>query len=391
MAKFSSCLTTFLLIVFTLAGRLGAFPTVRLSKPFPKLSFKQPTFLTSASDQSGRLYVLEQAGKVLVFPNRPDAQASVFLDLSSKIRLSEEEGLLSLAFHPDYKRNHVFFAIYSLRDAEPHRTVLARFKAPDSGPVDLATEEDLLEVEKLYENHNGSTLAFGPDGFLYISLGDGGSGGDPHGNGQKLSTFLGKILRIDVDHAEAGKLYAVPKDNPFVIPPGTSFPLTGLVLPPRPEIWAYGLRNPWRMSFDSKTGDLWAGDVGQDKWEEVDLITKGGNYGWNLREGSHRFKGARKPGMIEPVLDYGRDKGFCVIGGGVYRGKTIPGLEGTYVFGDFGSRRIWGLQTPVSGKAHWSQLARCPQPISSFGRDEQGEIYVVGYLGALFKLEASKP
>ena len=257
------------------AAGQGELPAVDLVRAFRKLTFRRPLFLTHAGDASGRLFVGEQRGVIRVFANRPDVQlAGVFLDIQSKVRMAHnEEGLLSLAFHPQYARNGSFFIYYSASD--PRRGVLSRFNVRRDDPevADPASEQVILEVEQPWGNHNGATVLFGPDGFLYLSLGDGGSAGDPLNSGQDLSTLLGSILRIDIEHKADGRAYAIPADNPFVDRPGA-----------RGEIWAYGLRNVWRMSFDRSTGDLWAGDVGQNAWEEIDLITKGGNYGWNIRE-----------------------------------------------------------------------------------------------------------
>ncbi len=347
-------------------------PKIRLENAFPKLKFEHPVLVTHAGDQSHRLFVVEQAGKLrLIAKGAASDSAPVFLDISSKVRFEGgEEGLLSLAFHPRFRSNRQFFVVYSVAGADPRATVLSRFEtfADDPQKADPASEKVILRVEKLYSNHNGATVAFGPDGYLYLSLGDGGAGGDPHGNGQNLKSLLGKILRIDIDHASADRPYAIPKKNPF----GN-------------EVWAYGLRNVWRMSFDPESGDLWAGDVGQNKWEEIDRIKRGGNYGWNFREGAHVFKGEPKGAkLIEPVLDYGRKDGYCVTGGGVYRGHRLPFLKGFYVFGDFGSRKIWAFPASRAKKPKLNEIAQCEQGISSFGMDENGEFYVVGYDGTLF-------
>ena len=250
-------------------------------------------------------------------------------------------------------------------------TVIAEYtvSAADPDRADPLNERILLVVSQPFDNHNGGQLAFGPDGFLYIALGDGGSGGDPFGNGQNLNAILGKILRIDVDAAPApGKQYAIPADNPFAAGGGL------------PEIWAYGLRNPWRFSFDPATGRLFAGDVGQNAFEEVDLITKGGNFGWNIMEGNHCFSPAAAcptAGLILPIDEYGHDAagGISVTGGFVYRGPSIPGLAGTYVFGDLASGRIWGLQE--NGQDGWQRtlLLTHALTVSSFGRDTSGELY----------------
>jgi glucose/arabinose dehydrogenase len=301
-------------------------------------------------------YVVEQDGKVVV----PGVEKP-FLDLRGRVRYQSdgEEGLLSLVFDPAYAKNHYFYILYSVKDAKPRRTRLSRFKAGGPAARPYAANESekvLFETTKKHSNHNGGTLLFGPDGALYVGLGDGGGAGDQDGNAQNLESPLGKILRLD------------PKKN-FAY-----------------DIWASGLRNPWRMSFDRETGELWVGDVGQDKWEEVDLVRQGGNYGWNFREGAHRFKGDAPAGLQEPILDYGRDEGFCVTGGYVYRGTKIPALRGKYVFGDYGSRAVWAWDPQLKKK---TLLLRAPQGIPSFAEDGQGELYVIGSEGQIFELKAS--
>ncbi len=359
------------------AGRAedSDLPSVTLVRAFPRLEFPRPVCLANAGDS--RLFVLEQRGRIRVFDNRPDVEtAGVFLDIQPKVyRGHNEEGLLALAFHPRYRENGWFYVYYSAN--EPRRGVLSRFSvtAEDPDSADPASERVILEVGQPWGNHNGATVLFGPDGFLYLSLGDGGAAGDPQGNGQNLSTLLGSILRIDVDGAEP---YAVPPDNPFVDRPGA-----------RGEIWAYGLRNVWRMSFDRETGDLWAGDVGQNSWEEIDLIVKGGNYGWNIREGAHPFRsGEAQDPMIDPVAEYpqrsGREiVGLSVTGGYVYRGRQVPGLYGAYVYGDYVTGRIWALRYENgSVRSHREIFAPPPQVfITSFGEDSEGELYVVSFDG----------
>src|SRR5262245_55773378 len=285
----------------------------RLAEAFPALHFDRPLCLVHPGDGSGRLFVVEQAGRIHVFPERSDAaSATLFLDISGSVRrVHNEEGLLALAFHPNFAQNGSFYVWYSA--SSPLRNVLARFQVSprDSNRADPGSETVLLEVPKPFGNHNGSTLVFGADGYLYLSTGDGGSAGDPQGNGQNLGALLGKILRIDVDRTEGGRGYAIPADNPFVGRAGA-----------RGEVWAWGLRNVWRMSFDRDTGMLWAGDVGQDLWEEIDIIVRGANYGWNLREGMHPFRsGTSQVPLVDPVVEYSHDEGASVTGGYVYRGQ----------------------------------------------------------------------
>jgi glucose/arabinose dehydrogenase len=372
-----SARSAFFPILLLLASAAQA-QAVHLADAFPGQAFDRPVFLTYAPGGGGRLFVVQQGGSIAVIP--PGGKASVFLDIRGRVRTEHpEEGLLCLAFDPHFQEDHFFYVIYSVLGADPRRTRLSRFEAPaaNGDSADPQSEKTIFEVTKRYGNHNGSTLLFGRDGFLYFGLGDGGGGGDQDGNAQNLAVLLGKILRLDVDHPDQGSAYAIPSGNPFVGRPGA-----------RPEIWAYGLRNPWRMSFDRGTGDLWVGDVGQDKWEEVDKVKRGGNYGWNLREGAHDFTGHAAPNLIEPVLDYGRKDGFCVTGGYVYRGKKIRELQGSYIFGDYGSRRIWAI---APGQTTKHEIARSSDAIPSFGEDAEGELYVLGYSGTIFKLEGPEP
>jgi len=249
-------------------------------------------------------------------------------------------------------------------------------RADDPNRADPDSERVILEVEQPWGNHNGSTVLFGPDGYLYISLGDGGAANDPLGSGQDLSTLLGTILRIDVDRQDDGRAYAIPADNPFVHRPGA-----------RGEIWAWGLRNVWRMSFDRETGDLWAGDVGQNRWEEIDLITKGGNYGWNIREGRHAFKAAASAeALIDPVVEYPQRRGreiigLSVTGGYVYRGDRLAGLRGAYIYGDYVTGRIWALRYADGEVLAHREIYTPSTPvyIASFGEGPDGELYICGF------------
>lgn len=359
----------------------GKPPEWRAVRAFPRISFENPLFIAAPPDGTDRLFVVEQAGRVLWFRNDPGAREThVALDIRKKVRtVHNEEGLLGLAFHPKFKDNGFVYLQYSAGD--PRRNVISRFtmeKARKS--LDPASEKTVLDVEQPYGNHNGGMLAFGPDGFLYIGLGDGGAGGDPHDYAQNPGVLLGKMLRIDVDRAEGGKAYAVPKDNPFVGRPGT-----------RGEIWAMGLRNPWRYSFDRKTGELWAGDVGQNAWEEIDVIKKGLNYGWSRREGKHSFQAEkRRPAgggpFEEPVAEHGRNEAQSITGGYVYCGQKTPELTGQYIYGDFLSGLVWALDAAERGQP---RLIARGELISSFGEDEAGELYFASFDGYIYRLEAS--
>jgi glucose/arabinose dehydrogenase len=357
-------------------------PQHELEVAFPNLHFTRPLALVDPRDGAGRLYVVEQRGRIYAFENRPDVkEARLFLDISGRVNSKgNEEGLLGLAFHPRFRENHLFYVNYTAYP--PRRSIIARFTALTSGPVrgDPSSEVQLLTYAQPYENHNGGQLAFGPDSMLYIGVGDGGSAGDPHRNGQNLSALLGKILRIDVDHPDPGMQYGIPKDNPF----------TGGLR--RGEIWAYGLRNPWRFSFDRATGRLWAGDVGQDQIEEIDTIARGRNYGWNIMEGSACFKpaqGCDTAGLTRPVAEYHHDVGVCVIGGFVYRGTRLPDLSGAYIYADYGSGRIWALRLGgpgVSGNASNVELMHSGMPITSFGEDAANELYLCVFDGQIYRI-----
>ena len=336
--------------------------------------------LQNAGDGSNRLFVVEQAGRIFVFDNDPAAtQAGEFLDIRGRVSDDgNEEGLLGLAFHPDYATNGYFYVNYSATN--PRRNVIARYQVSAANPdeADAASETVLLTFEQPYSNHNGGQLAFGPDGYLYIATGDGGSGGDPQNNGQNRSTLLGKILRIDVDRSEAGKAYAIPGDNPFA---GNSEGYAE-------EIYAYGLRNPWRFSFDEESGRLWAGDVGQNRFEEVDIIEKGGNYGWRVMEGFSCFNpssGCDESGLRRPVVVYGRDEGASITGGYVYRGSAVPELAGMYIYADFVTGRIWGLTYGGPNDVQNQLLLASSENISSFGVDEQGELYICSFGGGIHR------
>ncbi len=379
----------FLLAGLALAG--DAHPKAKLERLWPDLDFDRPTHVTSARDGSGRLFVCEQPGVIQVVSR--EGKRSVFLDISKKVRNDHnEEGLLSVAFHPKFKENGVFFVCYSTgknyypsewkgERKRPVRSQVSRFKVKE-GKGDPDSEKPVISWHKPWGNHNGGQLVFGPDGFLYAGTGDGGAGGDPERNGQRLDRLLAKILRIDVDQ---GDPYGIPRDNPFKDREGAL-----------PEIFAYGVRNPWRFSFDRKTGALWAGDVGQDRWEAVRKIEKGSNHGWSVYEGSHVFDKRREKGaepIVMPVLDYTRDQGASITGGFVYRGKKIPELDGYYVFGDYVTGHVFALREVEGEKPDfWRLIPNSQKAISSFGEDEDGEILVCHHApenGAIFRLVAA--
>ena len=375
MRQYLCCLATTLLTLASQAAvAKDATMNVEAVPAFKNLRFQLPVAITHAGDGSDRLFVAEQAGKVLVFPNQSDVKKTkVFLDIEDRVVYKDkqnEEGLLGLAFHPSYKTNGEVYVYYTTTDA-PHTSVISRFTRSKKDPthIDPKSEEELFRLKQPYWNHNGGTICFGPDGYLYVGLGDGGSGKDPHGNGQNLRTLLGTILRIDVNNKGKTTRYAIPKDNPFVGRKDA-----------RAEIWAYGLRNVWRMAFDRKTGHLWAADVGQDLFEEINIITRGGNYGWNLREGKHPFGGSEvKFGakLIDPIWEYDHNVGKSITGGHVYRGKALPELTGKYVYADYVTGLVWALDYDESKKkvrANYS-ISSPKLPVMTFGEDQAGEVY----------------
>jgi len=345
----------------------------------------RPILLTAPTDKSNRVVVPTQQGVVHIFPNDQAAkQTSIFLNLEPKVAYHDktnEEGVLGLAFHPQYATNGQLF-IYYTNKHKPHQNLIARFRVSKDDPnrADPASEEVILTIDKPFWNHDGGTIVFGPDGYLYVAVGDGGLANDPYGNGQKLTTLLGKILRIDVDHAQDGKPYAIPRDNPFA---GRA--------DARPEIWALGLRNVWRMAFDPATNLCWAADVGQETWEEINLIVHGGNYGWNVREGFHPFvrKGGTpaknvvsRPDMVDPIWEYHHDVGKSITGGMVYRGKQIPELVGGYLYADYVTGKMWALfYDEASRKVTANREVPLPRsiPVMSFGEDATGEAYFMTY------------
>jgi len=339
-------------------------------KPVPPL---RPLMVTHANDGSGRRFIVEQSGLIYVI-EKDGQKAKIFLDIRDITRpwkKANEEGLLGLAFHPRFSETGEFFVCYSPVNA-PQSERISRFhvSAKDSRKADKNSEETVLQFDQPFPNHNGGSIAFGPDGFLYVGLGDGGSRNDPFDNAQNLGVLLGKILRIDIDRRGAETAYAIPLDNPFMNMDGV-----------RPEIWAFGFRNPWQLTFDSQTGTLWMADVGQDLQEEINLVEKGGNYGWRRREGSYPFGNIPADlATIDPLWEYDHQVGKSITGGLVVRGSTIPELEGRYLYGDFVSGRLWALgvqdsydpSTISNQLIPWNGL-----PIFGFGHDQDGAVYVL--------------
>lgn len=364
-------------------------PSVHLTRVFPALAFSAPVYAVQAPGDDARWFVVEQAGRVLVFDNVDTVTtATPFIDITDRVRSGGETGLLGMAFDPEFASNGRVFLSYT-RDLGQLQSVLSVFTSTDGGTtLDPATERVLLTVDQPFTNHKGGHVLFGLDGWLYMSLGDGGSAGDPDNNAQNTANLLGKILRLDVG---SGTDYTIPSDNPFAGNPRCA-PVAGTA--PCPEIYAFGLRNPWRFSFESGTDALWVGDVGQDSWEEIDVVVAGGNYGWRFREGAHCFNPASNcpttsngAELIDPVAEYDHSVGESVTGGYVYRGAGIPALAGQYVFADFISGRVFAY-TPGSATRTPVELLDSPLGISSFAVDLDGELYVVDYDGALYRLDA---
>jgi len=376
------------------SAEIADVPKIRLQRLWPKAKLTRPVQVVARPDSPSLVYAVEQAGRVVELDlSNSEHEGKVVLDLTGPVHDKyNEQGLLSLAFHPKFAQTRHVFVWYTARKSgkDPAREVLARLTMAADGTIDPATHEVLLTVEDPEWNHNGGTVLFGPDGMLYVSSGDGGSGNDPWGNGQNTETLLGCIMRIDVDRATDGKLYSVPSDNPFVGKQGA-----------RSEIYAYGLRNVWRMSFDRKTGELYAGDVGQNAWEEIDIIVKGGNYGWRPREGFHPTNGVPDASegsdrFIEPLVEYPHKEGVSVTGGFVYRGSEYPALVGVYLYADYAFGTFWGLRAEggvlkAQPKVVVTKRGFCP---ASFGEANDGTLFVCGTApgadgpGMIFKIVA---
>jgi glucose/arabinose dehydrogenase len=347
----------------------------------PKIALKpisdaldRPVYVTHAGDDSGRLFVVEKAGRIVIVRDGQPA-AKPFLDISDRVGSSgSEQGLLSVAFHPQFRENGRLFVDYTDRNGD---TVISRFQG-NGDSADPNSEAVLLQIDQPYPNHNGGLVLFGPDGYLYVGMGDGGSGGDPQGNGQNRNSLLGKLLRLDVDN---GDPYAIPPDNPW--PSGDEA---------RPEVWAYGLRNPWRFSFDRTTGDLYIADVGQGQYEEIDVQPAGSqggeNYGWNIMEGQHCFRGGAcdGEGMVAPIAEYDHSLGCSITGGYIYRGAAFPRIQGLYIYGDYCSGRVWALNPAAQTNGEPRELLQSNLRISSFGEDQAGELYLTDLNGGLYQV-----
>ena len=353
-------------------------PAVRLVEAMGGMTFDKPVALMFPDHDAETGYIVEQSGRIVSVSHVGESwSVTELLNIEDRVNdRGREEGLLGLALDPQFQSNGYLYVNYTA--SGPRRTVVSRFtvSAHDTSVADPNSELIILEVTQPYSNHNGGQLLFGPDGFLYIGFGDGGSAGDPRGNGQDLSTLLGSIVRIDVSKTNTAHTYTIPADNPLIGVGGA-----------RPEIWAYGLRNPWRFTFDRLTGELWAADVGQNEREEVDLIEPGLNYGWNVMEGTACFRSrgnsCDKDGLEAPTVEYGRDDGCSITGGYVYRGRRISWLYGAYVYGDFCSGKIWSFDPDTARSV---ELIDTNLDISSFAEDSEGELYALSLDGGVYAL-----
>lgn len=414
-----------LLLTATTSGLAQSVPGLKLEPVFPNLpvpdeGMNRPVWMSEAPDGSSRFFIVYQPGTILIVKKGSDgAKPKEFFNIENRRPVMDNEcGLLSLAFHPGFVTNRLFYVYYNQRNTNqnarplnfPIRSVISEFKISDADPdkADMASERIVLEVPQPFGNHKGGQISFGPDGFLYLGLGDGGAADDPFGNGQSVSTLLAKMLRIDVNgrmKVRAGRNqpdrevgYSIPKDNPFMKEPDMGE--RGC----RKEIYALGLRNPWRFSWDAQNGDLWCGDVGQNLWEEIDLIVKGGNYGWCVREGAHHFKpGPDGAKYIEPVIEYPHQNrqqaqamfpdhstGVSVTGGYVYRGKQSPTLDGIYIYADYGSGTFWGLRydRAVQKVTAHGEMLKQRDNVCSFAEDNDRELYALMQSGKIYRLAA---
>ncbi len=371
-------LLLFAMILILSGKKIEAQLTIQ--EAFPNLTFVNPVDLQYSPDGTDRIFILEQSGIIKVFENNGNTtEVKTFLDISDRVTSGGETGLLGLAFHPDYASNGYFYVDYTTPN--PLRTHVSRFQVtsnPDS--ADNSSELVLLEIAQPFANHNGGRVSFGPDGYLYIGMGDGGSAGDPNNNAQNLAVLLGKILRIDVDNPAGGLNYGIPSDNPFA----------GNTQGWREEIYSFGMRNPWRFSFDPETGKIWCGDVGQNAWEEIDTISSGGNYGWRCYEGNHEYNmsGCSGTDYLFPIWEYSHFDGCSITGGFVYRGNRRPELKGTYVYGDYCSRSVWSLNFSGANLSN-DLIGTAAASILSFGTDMNNELYILCSNGRIYEYQSA--
>ncbi len=369
----------------------GSQQSLAVQRAFASLSFSSPVLLLQAPGSTARWYVVEQGGTIRSFANdSAAATTALVLDIAAQVASGGETGLLGMAFHPNFPADPRVFLSYT-SGTSPLQSRISEFRSSDAGmTLDPASERILLTIDQPASNHNGGNLSFGPDGFLYAGFGDGGSGGDPWGaigNGQNLQTLLGKMIRIDVNGASGSTGYRIPADNPYA---ANAVCAAGSGAQNCPEIYAYGLRNPWRWSFDRSSGELWVADVGQDSWEEVDRVVRGGNYGWRCREGAHVYNADCGPAQnpIDPIAEYSHSEGQSITGGYVYRGTAIANLVGRYVFGDFVSGRIWSIARDTAPTLRVTGGFDSGLQIAAFAQDADGELLIVSYAGTLHRLVA---
>jgi len=365
----------------TRSGPLDLTSIAITLEPFAEIS-GGPLAITAPDDDTGRLFVAAQDGKIWAVEADGTVLEPAMVDLGARLRSGGEQGLLGLALHPLFPIDSRVFVNYTNADGD---TIVASLEIDPNDPNRILDDShrQLLLIDQPYANHNGGEVLFGPDGFLYVFMGDGGAGGDPHNNGQSRNTLLGKILRLNVDEREGGEDYSVPPDNPFVGTAGED------------EIWHTGLRNPWRASFDRATGDLWIGDVGQGSWEEIDVARAGAgglNFGWNVMEGDHCFPPGtecRGDGLTPPVSEYGHELGCTVIGGYVYRGQAYPALVGAYLFSDYCSGRVFAIDAATNSLVEPLEVGAADGRVSAFGEDVAGELYVTTLDGPIYRVVAA--
>jgi glucose/arabinose dehydrogenase len=386
-------ITLFLAIAATLSAHptdsLAEAPPASLEKIYAGKPFSRPLQYVLRPDGSGDRLLVEQTGKVYVLSeDEASDERTVFLDLSDRKLAAKdgafEEGLLNISFHPKFKENHKFYLYYSQQN--PKRSIISEFTLSKDDPSkpDMESERIVMTIPQPFWNHNSGNMLFGPDGYLYICLGDGGKGNDPHKLAQNLWVLNGKILRIDVDSRSGALGYGIPEDNPFAQKKGI-----------RPEIWTYGMRNPWGIYIEPGNGRFWCADVGQGLWEEINIIEKGGNYGWSFREGTKAFELRKDPvpegtKFIEPIHEYGRADGISITGGFVYRGSKMPGLKGYYIYGDWGTGNIWALKYENGKVVENTKIIEGNPAVckpSAFSEDANNEIIVISWSGSLFRME----
>jgi quinoprotein glucose dehydrogenase len=373
------------------ASFLLAAPEIEITQTFKNQKIKLPVALAIPPDGTDRLFLVQQFGKITILPKDRDSEKEItFLDVTDRplIKQQFEEGLLGLAFHPDYARNRKFYIYYSLQDPKHTRVSEMQTFADDPNKADLSTERVLLEIPQPFWNHNSGNILFGPDGYLYIAIGDGGKSNDPQRFSQNTFVYNGKILRIDVNKRAGNRPYGLPEDNPFLDKPGH-----------HPEIFALGLRNPWGLTFHPDTNQLWAADVGQNAWEEINIITKGGNYGWSFNEATHPAnartdKPSKDVQFIAPIHEYGREDGISITGGIHYRGAAVPQLQGKYIYGDWGFGTIWALETKDGKKTENTVIFKRPEASkfrpTAFVEDADGELLILSHDHKIYNISPKK-